>query len=291
MKNPFSQYKKNRTRSRIETLWLSARNLRSRASLIDPSGPVVSLTTTLTRIPIAYLAIEAIGRGDMKPSRLVLWLDEREQDRPLPSHLGRLVSRGLEIRYCEDVGPHTKYYPFVASQTTFDRPLVTADIDVIYPRYWLSELINAYRNDPQHIHCLRAKRIELKTDGVAPYDDWPDCRSTDASARHFATGVSGVVYPPAFQAMLQAAGAAFKATCPRADDVWLHVQALRHGVQVRQIRARPVHFVEVIGTQQSALNRSNVKGGGNDQQIRATYSPDDLQQLRRARSGSTASSP
>ena len=97
-----------------------------------------------------------------------------------------------------------------------------------------------------------------------------------------------MVYPPAFQAVLKAAGDGFKATCPRADDVWLHAQALRHGVQVRQARERSVHFVEVIGTQRSALNRSNVKSGGNDEQIRATYSQEDLQQLRRARSAETA---
>ena len=103
----------------------------------------MSLTTFGPRIAIAYLAIEAIGRGILKPSRLMLWLDAREQGRALPPSLLRLAERGLEIRYCEDIGPHKKYYPFVASQRSFERPLVTADDDVIYPRDWLRELMQA----------------------------------------------------------------------------------------------------------------------------------------------------
>lgn len=280
MRNPFVLHKKNRLLSRLETLKLYYRNRSSKAPLTDPAGPVVSLTTFGPRIPIVYIAIESIGRGTVKPSRLILWLDEAERARELPDSLQRLARRGLDIRYCEDIGPHKKYFPYVQSQPRFDLPLVTADDDVIYPKYWLRELMQAYTAFPDCINCLRAKNVRLEGAALAPYDNWRSCTDTRPSHLHFATGVSGVVYPPAFQQVLKDAGDGFRSVCPRADDIWLHAQALRHGFRVRQARPRAVHFVEVRGTQKSSLNRSNVQGGGNDRQLQAMYDASDLEHLR-----------
>lgn len=280
MRNPFALHKKNRLLSHIGLVRMFHRNLTCNDPLLDPAGPVVSLTTFGPRIPIVYKAIESIGRGRLRPSRLILWIDEAERDLGLPVSLQRLARRGLEIRYCRNYGPHKKYYPYVQGHGGFDRPLVTADDDVIYAKYWLAELMRAYAAHPDVINCLRAKRIRLTDTGFAPYDDWPECSSSQPSHLHFATGVSGVVHPPAFQQVLKEAGDAFVDLCPSADDIWLHAQALRHGYRVRQVREQAVHFVEIRGTQKSALNRHNVQGGGNDRQLAATYRPEDLQRLR-----------
>ena len=61
-----------------------------------------------------------------------------------------------------------------------------------------------------------------------------------------------VVFPAAFLAALKRAGPEFKTCCPRADDIWLNVIALRCGYKVRQIRTQPIHFVEIMGTQRSS---------------------------------------
>jgi hypothetical protein len=93
----------------------------------------------------------------------------------------------------------------------------------------------------------------------------------------------GVIYPPSFLAVLKRAGAAFKDCCPQGDDLWLHVQALRAGLKVRQILPSLPYFSfqGVPGSQQSALSYENVTyGDGNDRQVRATYTEADVRLLQ-----------
>ena len=162
----------------------------------------------------------------------------------------------------------------------FAGPLATADDDSIYPRRWLEGLIKAYRRDPMSIHCYRAHALELVPDGIQPYLQWKECKSTNPSFLHFCTGVSGALYPPGFLEFLKHAGRAFLDLCPGADDVWLNVNALRSGYRVRQVGPRPVLFPHTPYTQNEALWRTNRNAGQNDVQIRQTYAPADLALLR-----------
>jgi hypothetical protein len=102
--------------------------------------------------------------------------------------------------------------------------------------------------------------------------------------RNLATGVSGVIYPPAFLTVLKRTGSCFESCCPKADDIWLHVQALRSGYEVRQLVKTFLHFPMIPGTQDMALQTSNwaMDGTGNDQQARMTYDQQDLDMLRGA---------
>lgn len=291
MRNPLAQRKKNRFLSAVEYVRLSIRNRCSAASVRSADGPVVSLTTYGPRLKQVFVAIEAIARGTRKPSRLILWLDEEMRGKPLPKALRRLLQRGLEVRFCGNFGPHNKYYPFVDSESVFVRPLVTADDDVIYPDYWLDELMAAFGEEPNLINCFRAQRIGVAPGGLQPYATWGLNRSTTPSHLAFSTGVSGVVFPAAFLAALKRAGPEFKTCCPRADDIWLNVIALRCGYKVRQIRTQPIHFVEIMGTQRSSLNRSNVQAGGNDRQLGSTYGPVEIALLQDALRLENASCP
>ena len=122
----------------------------------------------------------------------------------------------------------------------------------------------------------------MKFDGpsFAPYVTWERCRSTEPSFLNFATGVSGTIYPPALQAQLKAAGLGFIDLCPRADDVWLHLQAMRGGFRIKQLKAWEQSFPELPGTQDVGLVVENVHGSQNDLQIEQTYTPEDIAFLR-----------
>jgi hypothetical protein len=91
-----------------------------------------------------------------------------------------------------------------------------------------------------------------------------------------------VIYPPSFLAHLKRQGSGFLDCCPKADDLWLHVQAIRAGYRVRQISTRAKRFHEVPGSGAIALWNHN-GSGGNDAQIRATYTEDDVRILREER--------
>lgn len=259
-------------------------NQHSESPVAQPGGgPVVSLTTYGQRSQMVHFAIESIARGSMRPSRLILWIDEENLFHNLPAAIRRLQKRGLEVKRCKNYGPHKKYYPYLESQEAFDLPLVTADDDVLYPRSWLNKLVEAHQEYPKRVNCYRARVIDLDKGRIRKYIDLRHCDSTDSSFRHIAVGRSGVIYPPSFLAVLKRAGTDFEDCCPKGDDLWLHVQALRSGYKVRQIlRQLPYFsFQGIPGTERTSLSFGNVTfGAGNDRQIRATYKESDLQLIR-----------
>lgn len=248
-------------------------------------GPDVSLTSHGARVDSVHLAIESIGSGVLRPRALYLWLDDPDVAANPPRSLKRLVRRGLTIRLSENYGPHTKYYPYVQERTGFSAPLVTADDDILYPVTWLAGLAEAFAEHPDRVHCYRAHRIEFDGSAIKPYVAWTPCLDTEPSLAHFQTGVSGVLYPPAFLQHLHERGETFRAVCPRADDVWLHKCAVDLGMPVQQVRNAPEHYPMTPGSQESTLMAANVDGGANDGQIAATYSAEQLDLLRRVARG------
>jgi hypothetical protein len=159
-------------------------------------------------------------------------------------------------------------------------PLVTADDDVLYPRYWLKKLVEAFQQFPEVVNCYRARVMVLSKDGIAKYESWAMADSTTPSFRHFATGVGGTIYPLPLQRALKQQGTAFLNCCPKSDDIWLHVQSLRAGYRIRQIYKKQFRLIEIPGTQIIALHQDNLARGGNDRQIEATYQVSDIDRLR-----------
>jgi len=240
------------------------------------------MTSYGKRVETVYLALESIARGALLPRRLILWLDDEAAFRNRPDSLRRLEARGLEVKLTASYGPHTKYYPYIESSESLNAPLVTADDDTLYPAGWLRGLAEGFAADPALVSCCRAHTVLLEGPGFAPYVTWQRCRSTVPSVLNFATGVSGVIYPPALQRQLKAAGTDFVGLCPKADDVWLHVQALRGGFKVHQLKSWEQSFPTLPGTQGTGLIQGNVHGSQNDVQIRRTYTAEDIALLQAA---------
>lgn len=201
-------------------------------------------------------------------------------NRGLSGALRRQQRRGLEIRTCSNLGPHKKYYPYLESSDAIEVPLVTADDDLIYPRWWLKRLVDEYARHPETVNCYRARRIRFSGQELASYKVWELTKSTEPSFCHFAGSGAGAILPVPLQRLIRNAGSGFLNCCPRADDVWLHVQSLRGGFRVRQISSREFRLIEIWKSQQQALHFDNLAGGGNDRQIAATYDSHDLEVLR-----------
>ena len=257
-------------------LWL--RNRYGRAPLIDAEGAVVSLTSYGKRIDTVYLTIESIGQGTLRPSKVILWLDDQVAFEHPPETIRRLVQRGLEVRLCANYGPHKKYYPYVQAFQQYDLLLVTADDDVFYPRDWLQSLVGAYRQFPDVINCHRARVVTIREGRPEAYGKWKFAADTAARNDRIATGVGGVLYPPAFLRVLKNAGDGFIDLCPRADDLWVHVHAIRAGYKVRQIRSAPLSVLSIPGAESVGLWKTNLSGD-NDIQIALTYTTRDIQEL------------
>jgi hypothetical protein len=270
--------------TRLSLAALHLRNVTSRDAVVARGGPIVSLTTFGKRVETVYLTLESIGAGSTLPSRLILWVNDPGIINNPPLALKKLKHRGLEILITEDYGPHKKYYPYLLSQNDLSVPLVTADDDVVYSRWWLTGLVKALKAFPASVGCYRAHSIQFENGAIAPYLTWKACLTDQPSFRHFATGASGCIYPAEFQKRLKKAGAEFTEVCPTADDVWLHLNALRSGITVRQIGNTPLNFPFLPGTQSDCLAVLNVNGGRNDNQIKRNYKTEDIAALLRVAS-------
>lgn len=267
----------------VHIFWFFLLNRLTWKSVTEPGGPVVSMTTYRARSKRVYLAIESIAKGDVRPSRFILWIDDETLFSHLPATIRRLEKRGVEIKLCANYGPHKKYYPYVEFQKQFDAPLVTADDDLLYPRYWLTMLIEANRKFPNVVNSFWTHVIEIDNEGIGKYADWKQSETTNATFRNIIHSGIGTIYPPAFLIALKRAGNAFQDCCPQADDLWLHVQALRAGFKVRQILPRLPYFSfqSVPGSETTALSYKNVTyGDGNDRQVKATYTEADIRKLQ-----------
>jgi hypothetical protein len=168
-----------RARAVIESRMLDRRERRTRGSLLGSAPVVVSLTSYGSRIESVHLTIESIARGSVRPARMILWIDSIDDLNALPPALERQRGRGLEILLADNYGPHTKYYPYVESETNFAVPLVTADDDIIYPSNWLAGLMTAHRTHPHAIVGYWIRRLAFGADGrPATYTAWPYASDT-----------------------------------------------------------------------------------------------------------------
>ncbi|GAA2081880.1 glycosyltransferase [Microbacterium hatanonis] len=267
---------------------LRVRNLVAKSSVLGESTVIVSITSHGARLASVSTVIEGIARGKVRPRRMILWVDPGVDVATLGAGLRRLQRRGLEIAHSPDrYGPHTKYFPLAiadySSSNGSSLDIVTADDDILYPRDWLSSLTEASR-DRATILCHRAHRLLVEQERIAPYRRWLRVTSSRPSVLNFATGVMGVLYPAEFFRYVAAVGDRFLTVSPRADDVWLHAMALRGGFQVRQLKAVAAEFPMLFGSQASSLVSDNAFDGGNDEQIAATYTADDLLVLKAAQS-------
>lgn len=263
-------------------LFLKFNNLASNEKVVGDSIACVSLTSHGKRVDTVFYTIESIGRGRVKPRRLILWIDDESLMKNLPASVRRLQARGLEVLPSKNYGPHTKYYPYVKNCFCPNLALVTADDDNFYPNYWLEGLISAYMCDAGVVNCYRAHATTLndREDGIARFGYWTMCHSTTPSFSHHATGVGGVIYPPILQKALQDAGDAFMEMCPKADDIWLHVTAIRNGFKIKQINESAIEFTAIPFSQGDGLKWKNAYAGDNDIQAEATYLSSDIEIIK-----------
>lgn len=265
---------------RLRIAWWWATSGIRRHPLYGDAPVVVSLTSYGHRLATVFATIESIGAGSVRPRRLVLWLAHDEIARGLPRTVRALQRRGLEVKACDDYLSHKKYYPYAVEQEVIPFPLVTADDDVLYPRTWLSTLMEAHRESPRSTIGYRGEMIGFDENGaVLPYRQWQKADSPEPSFRLALNGIGGVLYPIPVLEEARRYGTAFMDLCPRADDLWLHRSALRTDFAPRQLTAAPVDHPAIPASQKTSLMSTNVSHG-NDAQFAATYDADDIAKIR-----------
>ncbi|MEN8582794.1 glycosyltransferase family A protein [Burkholderia sp. RS01] len=239
-------------------------------------GVIVSLTSFPGRIETLWISLESIYRQKLAPEQVVLVLSEEEfPDHRIPSSVSAFASRGLKIVFHKgNIRSFKKLLPLLDNYA--DKVIVTADDDVIYPRSWLQQLVEAHNDRPDYVLGHRGASITGEGMEVAPYIDWSRANEETPSSHVFLTGMGGILYPPGALPTITGDASLAMQLCPTADDVWFKAMTLINDTPVAKIGNESGNFPVVRSAQKLALHHENVKAGQNDLQFRAVMDHFDL---------------
>jgi len=239
-------------------------------------GVIVSLTSFPGRIDTLWISLESIYRQKVAPEQVVLVLSREEfPDCRVPSSVSAFADRGLKIIFHEgNLRSFKKLIPLLEDYD--DKVIVTADDDVIYPRNWLQQLVEAHHARPDFVLGHRGASITREGMEVLPYSGWARANTKTPASLVFLTGMGGILYPPGALPETTADATLAMQLCPTADDVWFKAMTLKRGTPVAKISNTSGNFPIVRSAQKMALHHENVKAGQNDLQFRAVMEYFDL---------------
>lgn len=224
---------------------------------------IVSLTTYPARINKVWLTVESLLRQTVKPDEVILWLasDQFPDGEGIPDDLKRLTSFGLQIRYCDDLKSHKKYY-YSMKKYTKDI-LILADDDFFYSRNFVRDLVHEHTNHPSNIISMFSAIIFPKLDSDP--EDWSrpvtDTKIINSFCAQPFTG-AGTLIPPNTIDQQCFNIEKIKSVCPYADDLWLKFFSMVKGTKVNVIRPVSGYPIPVYQNNRSTLWEINGPIGG-----------------------------
>lgn len=225
---------------------------------------IVSFTSYPARIYAVPQVLESLYAQSMKPDKILLWLAEEQfpgREADLPNNLVKdAVEDKFELRWCDDIGSHKKY--FYAMQEFPDDIIVTVDDDMYYDTDMIRRLYESYQRYSNAVSANCVSLMLFDADGnLLPCSRWiipfqKICGKP--SMQLMAIGSRGILYPPhscdsrAFDKL------AIKKYCNINDvlfndDSWLKVHEILAGVPVVYVDCGNEKSIEIPMTQKAGL--------------------------------------
>lgn len=231
---------------------------------------IVSLTTFPARINVVEYAIKSLFNQTMPADRIILWLaKEQFEDVELPQELNELCKKGLEIRYCEDLRSHKKYY-YALKEQKENEIVITYDDDLIYPENSIERLYKKHLKYPKCIVCNRAQESKIKDGKLCSYSTWKVLSNEGVktpSVKLFPSTGGGALYPynsvdkEVFNKE-NIVNFAFSA-----DDIWMRFMSAKADTKIIKTCKYHKTFTTIENSQVESLQVENCLGGGNDKVI------------------------
>ena len=239
-----------------------------------PYEVIISLTSFPARIGCLPEVLDSLLRQTVRADRIILWLAEEQfpgREKDLPAGLMEMFSGcdTLQLRWCDDLRPHKKYYYTMKENP--DSIVITVDDDVYYAADMVETLLDSYAVFPYAVSAMRAHKIVTDDSGaIAPYSQWiKEYNLTGIpSLALCATGVGGVLYPPHTLPEELFNTERIRETCLNADDLWLKAMEVINHVPV-VVAAPPKKLQTIDDSQKEALWKQNDNGGANNTQFAA----------------------
>lgn len=245
---------------------------------------IISLTSHGSRLNTVRYTLFSLLDQKTRPDKIILWVGHNDK-KYITKGLTRLVGKGLEIRFCEDIGSYTKLIYTLEAYP--EATVITVDDDIIYHKNWLTILLAKHHENPQKIICYRAHGIKVdENHHPLPYHDWAESikpeiyfgEEGNSPFSIFPTGVGGVLYPPKCFHKDITNRELFLALAPFADDIWFWAMAVIHEKYadespyyvIEKKYQKRIKYVDFQSQEEgSALYLTNMVCHENDRQLRA----------------------
>lgn len=236
----------------------------------ENSDIIISLTTFPDRIAYVWMTVISLLNQTRKPYKVVLWLAEEQfPDKKLPKRLNRLCKRGLEIRYCDDLKPHKKY--FYTMKEWPDKYVLTCDDDMFYPENLVELLWKNSQKYPGKIICNNSMKVTYDKGGdFIRRDQWVHKSMQMEGLQVCPVGCDGVLYPPKALSEETFDKEALKEIAWCQDDVWLKGMAVLNETAAYNEGIYCHDFFNNIFTQKSGLWQTNIACDAEE------YSPNEI---------------
>ncbi len=232
-----------------------------------------SLTSFPARINYVHLAVKSLMLQSCKPDRIILWLaDEQFPDHTLPKNLTDLEKYGLEIKWCDDLYGHKKYF-YCLQQQKENEVIITFDDDIIYPIDAIKRLVAKHREFPDCLVCERAQAIVRKADGALENPGrWRVISDVGIQKPSFSLNPSpggGCLIP--YKAFYKDAydKETICALAYKHDDLWYMFMAAQNGTKIIKTRKYHRSFSVIVGSQAVQMATENIVGNKNMEAMQA----------------------
>lgn len=226
-----------------------------------------SLTTFPARIKEVRYAIMSIMLQTVQPDRIILWLAGTQfPGNIIPEEVRDLCELGLQVRFCDDLRSHKKYFYALQEQKP-DEVVITFDDDIIYHPHTIERLIETHNSHPDSIICCQAMKAAITQDGVLEnYLKWGeagDFEDNNSGLLSPLTG-SGCLYPYSILSEDTFIKEKLKTLAFSADDLWIYTMSRLSKVGVITTPVISRIFSVVSGSQTFNLSQINCLDNGND---------------------------
>ncbi len=232
----------------------------------EPRGEkvILSMTSFPDRIHEVQYALRALMLQTYKPDRILLWLAESQfPSHELPDSLKELESYGLEIRYCEDLLGHKRYFE-IYPELQDKEVLITYDDDILFSERSVERIMKTHERFPDCLVCDRGQAAVYKEDGTLEIPGrWRTLSDEGVGKPSFK------VLPSPGGGCLYFKDALYKDTLDiekvrhslRVDDLFLMFMALRQGTPIVKTEKYHRTFTVVNHHQEVQLGRDAIVKG------------------------------
>ena len=233
----------------------------------DFDDVIITLTSYPARISFVIQSLRSLLNQDIYFEKIILFLAKEQfpsLEKDLPLDIVKLIGPKFTIEWCEDIRSYKKYIPAIRKYN--DKVIVTADDDLLYPSFWLRNLVKARASNPNVIHAMRTHIITFKGNKMQSYNKWKkenDCDVTGYCV--FPTTGAGVIFNPSQLHVEVLSESKFNSLAPDADDIWFWAMAINNGVKIHAIQPGYLKLNYIDGSQEvGTLFEKNKLSTGND---------------------------